>query len=175
MKLRRFLALAGVGMVCVFLCGGCGEDDEADAKELNVYTMDKGQVVMRYLDLVEGKGEPIKKDDEIEVHYTGWLTSGKKFDSSLDRGKPFALKIGAGQVIKGWDEGIVGMKIGGKRKLFIPPALGYGDQPMGKSIPAKSKLIFEVEALKKLEPGTVEQIRQMEMMQMQMQQRGRGF
>ena len=75
----RSLAFAGVGMVCMFFLVGCGDDEENDAKELNVYTADKGQVVMRYLDLVEGKGPQLKSGDEVEVHYTGWLaSSGKK-------------------------------------------------------------------------------------------------
>jgi len=102
------------------------------------------------------KIEDLKKGDgtvtattgkTIEVHYTGTLTNGKKFDSSLDRGQPFAFKLGAGQVIKGWDQGIEGMKVGGKRKLTIPPDLAYGNQQVGP-IPANSTLIFEVELLK---------------------------
>jgi FKBP-type peptidyl-prolyl cis-trans isomerase len=162
MNCFRSLSVLALGVICVCL-SGCADDDESEAKELNVYTP-KGQVVMRYLDLVEGKGATIKRGDEIEVHYTGWLTNGTKFDSSVDRGKPFALTIAAGQVIKGWDEGIVGMKVGGKRKLFIPPALGYENRAQGK-IPANSKLIFEVEVLKTLEPGTVEMLRMIEMQQ----------
>jgi FKBP-type peptidyl-prolyl cis-trans isomerase len=154
MSVLRLPALLTFAAVCLCLCGGCADDEESDAKELKVYTPE-GQVVMRYLDLVEGKGETIKRGDGIEVHYTGWLTNGTKFDSSLDRGQPFPVVIGIGKVIKGWDEGIVGMKVGGKRKLFIPAALGYGARAQGK-IPANSKLIFEVEVLKKLEPGTAD-------------------
>jgi peptidylprolyl isomerase len=162
----RPLTLLALGAICVGI-SGCADDDESDAKELNVYTP-KGQVVMRYVDLVEGKGATVKRGDELEVHYTGWLTSGKKFDSSLDRGKPFALVIGAGQVIKGWDEGIVSMKVGGKRKLFIPGDLAYGGKGSPPTIPPNAKLIFEVEVLKTLEPGTVEMLRIIEQ-----QQRGR--
>ena len=91
--------------------------------------------------------------DTVEVHYTGWLTAdgttkGKKFDSSVDRGKPFAFKLGAGEVIKGWDEGVAGMKVGGKRKLIIPPDLGYGKRGAGDDIPPNATLMFEVELLR---------------------------
>jgi FKBP-type peptidyl-prolyl cis-trans isomerase len=154
MKRFRLLALLSVATICLCLIAGCSDDDESDAKQLNVYTP-KGQVVMRYLDLVEGKGEPVKRGDEIEVHYTGWLTSGKKFDSSLDRGKPFPLVLGVSSVILGWHEGIIGMKVGGKRKLFIPAALAYGPEGRPPTIPPNAKLIFEIDLLKKLEPGTV--------------------
>jgi FKBP-type peptidyl-prolyl cis-trans isomerase len=95
-------------------------------------------------DTIIGTGQEVKSGDSIVIHYKGTLTDGTKFDSSYDRGKPFETQIGVGQVIKGWDEGVIGMKVGGKRKLTIPPSLGYGDQPAG-SIPPNSTLIFEVE------------------------------
>ena len=91
-----------------------------------------------------GTGPAVKSGDTVDINYIGTLTNGKKFDSSYDRGQPFETQIGVGQVIKGWDEGVVGMKVGGKRKLVIPPSLGYGDQAQG-TIPANSTLIFEVE------------------------------
>lgn len=97
-------------------------------------------------DLTVGTGTEAKSGDTITVNYLGTLTNGTKFDSSYDRNQPFTTKIGVGQVIKGWDEGMVGMKIGGKRKLTIPSSLGYGAQDMG-SIPPNSTLIFEVELL----------------------------
>jgi FKBP-type peptidyl-prolyl cis-trans isomerase len=97
-------------------------------------------------DLKVGSGREVKSGDTVKVHYLGTLVDGSKFDSSYDRNEPFTTKIGVGQVIQGWDQGIVGMKVGGKRKLTIPPSLGYGDQQAGK-IPANSILIFEVELL----------------------------
>jgi FKBP-type peptidyl-prolyl cis-trans isomerase FkpA len=146
MNILRPLVLGVAGMACVFMLVGCDSDEESEAKELPVFT-GKGTVNMRYIDLVEGKGEPAKKFDTVEVHYTG-LTGGRKFDSSLDRGKPFQVSLGRGEVIKGWDEGIPGMKVGGKRKLFIPPELGYGAQGSKGAIPPNAKLVFEVELLR---------------------------
>lgn len=98
-------------------------------------------------DLKEGNGREVKAGDTVEVHYTGWLTDGTKFDSSLDRNQSFETKIGVGYVIRGWDMGIPGMKIGGKRKLTIPYEYGYGEAGAGPLIPGFSTLIFEVELL----------------------------
>lgn len=95
-----------------------------------------------------GQGPSAKTGDRVTVHYTGWLTSGKKFDSSKDHGKPFTFTLGAGEVIPGWDKGVVGMKVGGRRKLTIPPDLGYGDRGAGGVIPPNATLQFEVELLK---------------------------
>jgi FKBP-type peptidyl-prolyl cis-trans isomerase len=103
---------------------------------------------LKYEELKEGTGAAAKAGDTVEVHYTGWLTNGKKFDSSLDRNRPFSFKLGAGQVIQGWDEGVAGIKEGGKRKLTIPSELGYGKRGAGSDIPPNSELIFEVELLK---------------------------
>jgi FKBP-type peptidyl-prolyl cis-trans isomerase len=97
-------------------------------------------------DITVGTGAEAKSGDTITVNYLGTLTNGTKFDSSYDRNQPFTTQIGVGQVIKGWDEGMVGMKVGGKRKLTIPASLGYGSQDMG-TIPPNSTLIFEVELL----------------------------
>jgi len=98
-------------------------------------------------DLVVGTGAETKSGDVVTVHYTGTLIDGTKFDSSLDRGEPFSFVLGAGNVIEGWEQGVLGMKVGGKRKLTIPPDLGYGETGQG-SIPPSATLIFEIELLK---------------------------
>ncbi len=102
---------------------------------------------LEYWDIKEGTGPVAKSGQTVSVHYTGWLTNGKKFDSSVDRGKPFEFQLGGGQVIKGWDEGVAGMKVGGKRQLRIPPELGYGERGAGGVIPANATLIFDVELM----------------------------
>ncbi|MBV8199395.1 MAG: FKBP-type peptidyl-prolyl cis-trans isomerase [Acidobacteria bacterium] len=102
---------------------------------------------LKYVDQKVGTGAEAKAGDTVEVHYTGWLLDGTKFDSSRDNNRPFRFKLGAGQVIKGWDEGVAGMKVGGKRKLTIPPELGYGRQGAGSVIPPGATLVFEVELL----------------------------
>jgi len=98
-------------------------------------------------DIVVGNGAAAAAGQKVKVHYTGWLTNGTKFDSSKDRNDPFVFPLGAGSVIKGWDEGVQGMKVGGKRKLTIPPALGYGARGAGGVIPPNATLVFEVELL----------------------------
>jgi FKBP-type peptidyl-prolyl cis-trans isomerase FkpA len=98
-------------------------------------------------ELTVGDGALATAGQQVKVHYTGWLTDGKKFDSSKDRDDPFVFPLGAGRVIKGWDEGVQGMKVGGKRKLTIPPALGYGTRGAGGVIPPNATLVFEVELL----------------------------
>ena len=100
---------------------------------------------LRYEEMTVGAGKTAKAGDSVEVHYTGWLTDGTKFDSSVDRGRPFGFQLGAGRVIKGWDEGVAGMKVGGKRKLHIPAVLGYGSRGAGAVIPPNAELVFEVE------------------------------
>jgi FKBP-type peptidyl-prolyl cis-trans isomerase len=103
---------------------------------------------LRYVDLVVGAGAGPTAGDRVEVHYTGWLEDGKKFDSSVDRGQPFVFPLGAGRVIRGWDEGVASMKVGGRRRLIIPASLGYGDRGAGRVIPPGATLIFEVELLR---------------------------
>ena len=122
---------------------------------MNAFVQENAQTTksgLKYVDAKVGAGEEAIKGMTVSVHYTGWLYSngkrGAKFDSSVGRGQPFSFKLGAGQVIKGWDEGVAGMKVGGKRELFIPPNLGYGANGAGSVIPPNATLDFEVELLK---------------------------
>jgi FKBP-type peptidyl-prolyl cis-trans isomerase len=102
---------------------------------------------LKYEDLVEGNGAVAAAGQRVKVHYSGWLTDGSKFDSSLDRDDPFVFPLGGGRVIRGWDEGVQGMKVGGTRKLTIPPQLGYGAAGAGGVIPPNATLVFEIQLL----------------------------
>jgi FKBP-type peptidyl-prolyl cis-trans isomerase FkpA len=135
--------LAAMGAVTLGFGAEPNKPAESGSKDKMVKTADG----LQYEDLKVGTGAEAKAGDMVSVHYTGWLTDGKKFDSSVDRGKPFGFPLGAGRVIKGWDEGVAGMKIGGKRKLTIPPSLGYGERGAAGVIPPNATLIFEVELL----------------------------
>jgi FKBP-type peptidyl-prolyl cis-trans isomerase len=119
--------------------------DKSDVKEKKWVTTATG---LQYLDEKVGSGATVKAGDQVEVHYTGTFKDGTKFDSSKDRGQPFTVPVGAGRVIKGWDEGLVGMKVGGTRKLIIPYQLAYGESGRPPTIPPKSELHFEIELLK---------------------------
>ena len=102
---------------------------------------------LQYWDIKVGTGDKAKSGDKVKVHYTGWFTSGKKFDSSVDARQPYSFTLGQGNVIKGWDEGVTGMKVGGKRQLRIPPELAYGEQGYKNIVPPNSTLIFDVQLL----------------------------
>ena len=110
----------------------------------NAVTTESG---LKYIDLQVGDGDSPQKGQNVTVHYTGTLDNGKKFDSSRDRNQPFSFKIGVGQVIQGWDEGVASMNVGGQRLLIIPPELGYGSRGAGRVIPGNATLIFDVELL----------------------------
>jgi len=142
LKLLVGLALLSACPAFVATAADSGESKAAHPGQLVI--TDSG---LEYIDLVTGTGKEAGRGDTATVHYTGRLEDGTKFDSSLDREQPFSFRIGAGQVIKGWDEGVTGMKVGGKRKLMIPPHLGYGARGAGGVIPPNAKLTFEVELL----------------------------
>jgi|TARA_Y100000817_G_scaffold85399_1_gene66296 FKBP-type peptidyl-prolyl cis-trans isomerase FkpA len=128
-----------LSLLIVFLINSC------DSNKRSVKTMDNGLVIE---DLVVGEGEGAKDYNKVVVNYTGTLEDGSIFDSSLNPGRdPFTFTLGVGSVIKGWDQGVKDMKVGGKRKLTIPPELGYGDRGAGNVIPPGATLIFEVELL----------------------------
>jgi FKBP-type peptidyl-prolyl cis-trans isomerase len=134
-----------------FLISACAEPRNGKAEPTEAGESGATEVAtptgIKYVDLEVGKGAEAAPGKTVEVHYTGWLEDGTKFDSSLDRQEPFTFRLGAGEVIEGWDQGVAGMKVGGKRKLTIPPELGYGDQGAGGVIPPGATLIFEVKLL----------------------------
>ncbi len=156
MKNRASLLLAGAAALAfaALPVSGSQKDNAApskDAEKKSESKMTKTSSGLQYEDTVPGTGESPKSGQTCVMHYTGWLwengAKGKKFDSSVDRGKPFEFVIGQGQVIKGWDEGVSTMKVGGKRTLLIPPTLGYGARGAGGVIPPNATLVFEVELL----------------------------
>jgi FKBP-type peptidyl-prolyl cis-trans isomerase len=144
--MRTLLAALVLSVVAI----GCQSEDEKTKVNPDMIqgestsdSQSKGE--LKITDLKEGSGAAAKTGDTVEVHYTGWLKSGKKFDSSLDRGQPFTFTLGQGRVIAGWDQGVVGMKAGGKRKLIIPSHLAYGPGGRPPVIPPNAELTFEVE------------------------------
>jgi|SRR5579863_1826665 FKBP-type peptidyl-prolyl cis-trans isomerase len=139
------IAFVMLAAMAVYAQGGGKPDNSAPTK-----VEGKGKSALgglQYWDVKEGTGATAVAGQTVSVHYTGWLTNGKKFDSSLDRGQPFKFALGRGQVIKGWDEGVAGMKVGGKRQLHIPSELAYGERGAGGVIPPNADLIFDVELL----------------------------
>lgn len=141
------LLLAQVG------CSKPVEEPKDDFKPATAKPLPPGPEKLEIKDEVVGDGPEAKSGDEVRVHYTGTLMDGKKFDSSRDRNEPFKFKLGQGQVIKGWDQGVVGMKVGGKRTLTIPSDLGYGDTGSPPNIPGKAGLKFDVELVEVVGAG----------------------
>lgn len=165
-------AMIGIVALGIVACGGPAEEGgdaepaEAPAAEetaapapapiateyaaeldVDLDAMEKTESGLRYEVLNEGTGEAAQPGNTVAVHYTGWLPDGTKFDSSRDRDEPFSFLLGAGRVIPGWDEGVAGMKVGGEKKLVIPPELGYGARGAGNVIPPGATLVFDVELL----------------------------
>ena len=151
-----------VPFLTLFLYMGCGSGEQKPARStsdadvtnmqfhqklgVDLATMTKTSSGLQYKDLVVGKGAEARGGQEATVHYTGWLPDGTKFDSSKDRNEPFSFRVGGRMVIAGWDEGVAGMKVGGTRKLVIPPNLGYGSRGVD-IIPPNATLVFDVELL----------------------------
>jgi FKBP-type peptidyl-prolyl cis-trans isomerase len=135
------LAAAGPLLLPAFADQEKGHDSTAGSREVVTATG------LRYVDLRVGQGDEAQVGKIIEVHYVGWLEDGTKFDSSRDHDRPFTFRLGAGDALKGWDEGLVGMKVGGKRKLTIPPDLGFGKQGVGSVVPPSAILYYEFELL----------------------------
>ncbi len=153
--------LAGLVLIA---CGGGGEEEatpvasptvEAEAGGGPPPVSAEATVTasgLQIIDIEVGSGDEAQPGQTVTVHYTGWLADGTKFDSSLDRGQPFSFSLGAGQVIPGWDEGVAGMKVGGTRRLIIPPDLAYGAQGRPPVIPENAELTFDVELLDIAQP-----------------------
>lgn len=155
MILRKILSATAIISTSVFL-SACGSNNSHDSKPMKVATptMSQTSAGFQKLDRTVGTGATAQAGQTVIVHYTGWLfdagapgNKGKKFDSSVDRGRPFDFPLGAGRVIKGWDNGFEGMQVGGKRTLIIPPQMGYGQRGAGDSIPPNATLLFDVELL----------------------------
>ena len=150
MQALRILFL--IPIILIQFITGCSQEEQMNVATEKPHDIAEDQYVqsstgLKYSDMKTGSGNAAKAGDFVTVHYTGWLTDGTRFDSSVLRQKPFSFALGQGRVIAGWDEGVAGMKIGGMRQLVIPSDLGYGDRGAGGVIPPNATLIFEVELL----------------------------
>jgi FKBP-type peptidyl-prolyl cis-trans isomerase FkpA len=149
-RVALFMAVLGAMFILYFLGqsiqerGTAGDATSFIDPNIELVTTASG---LQYQDLDAGSGAEARAGQVVQVHYTGWLLDGTKFDSSLDRGQPYEFLLGAGNVIAGWDEGIAGMKVGGRRLLIIPAELGYGERGAGGVIPPNATLVFEVQLL----------------------------
>jgi len=155
MKLKLLVATGSLVVCLIVLGSGCDKSQDTAAPSAPAPKPATAAPAQPATDVTElkiedtkvGTGAVAETGKSVTVHYAGWLTTGAKFDSSKDRGEPFTFPLGGGQVIKGWDQGVVGMKVGGVRKLTIPPSLGYGARGAGGAIPPNATLVFEVELL----------------------------
>ena len=155
MNLKPFAVAYSLGLGLVVLISACAKKEDAPVSNkpapvpaTAVPALPVAEVTeLKMEDIKVGTGAVAETGKSVKVHYTGWLTNGTKFDSSKDRNEPFTFQLGANQVIKGWDQGVAGMKVGGVRKLTIPPNLGYGARGAGGVIPPNATLVFEVELL----------------------------
>ncbi|MDP6617178.1 MAG: FKBP-type peptidyl-prolyl cis-trans isomerase [Gammaproteobacteria bacterium] len=157
LSVKDTIRILGTALISLFFLTACGQQGGAEMPTSDGSSQDAASEViteLQIIDVVEGDGEAATAGQDVVVHYTGWLyqpgapeNRGKKFDSSVDRGQPFIFPLGAGRVIRGWDEGVAGMQIGGKRVLIIPPDMGYGARGAGADIPPNATLVFEVDLL----------------------------
>ena len=156
MKLNLSVATYSLVLCVVVLFSACAKKEESPSSNTSAQEpttaapaqpVVAGVTELKIEDMKAGTGAVAETGKSVTVHYTGWLTDGTKFDSSKDRGQPFSFQLGSGQVIKGWDQGVAGMKVGGVRKLTIPASLGYGARGASGVIPPNATLVFEVELL----------------------------